>query len=99
MSDKVIMLCVVLVAVAVIAIVFIRRAMRYGKIPGTSATNGESRSETRQGPTTEEESDLATERRVSTIIDDFMSRYFKDSRNTECESDLEPQDEPDNDNG
>ncbi len=41
MSDNVIMLCVVLAVVAVVAVVFIRRAMKYGKIPGASATKGE----------------------------------------------------------
>ena len=41
MSDKVIMLCVVLAAVAVIAIVFIRRAMRYGKATGAGVPENE----------------------------------------------------------
>ena len=41
MSDKVIVICVVPAMVAIIAIMFICRAIRYGKIPGASATKGE----------------------------------------------------------
>ena len=99
MSDKVIVICVVLAMVAIIAIIFICRAMRYKKFLKAAVPKRRPRPET---PTEEKPSfaELFKQNgpKVRALIDDALNKYFEANRDARSESDLESQDEPDKNN-
>jgi hypothetical protein len=68
MSDKLIVLCVVLAAVAIIAIVFIRRAVRYKNALGAAVPEKEVMPETENQPESESERRSANNEYVSRFI-------------------------------